>query len=223
MQNLNGIRIACIDDDPSLGRLLQRIVENSGGIFGYAKDKIDGEELLKNFSPHVLFLDVHLDNTTGLHLLTNSDFKSLVKSCSVVMLSKTKDEKVIKKSLELGADDYLFKPLNAKNVLDKIFEFTRNRKVISLSKDNEVKISIKSQIVKISEDKCVIAAPIKFFKNRDIKLKKNSVFQSYIKFKTSSDSTYKGEGEYYSVLDITGANSNDIKNFLTINQGGKGE
>ena len=66
-----------------------------------------GIELVSSKSPDIVILDLSLPDISGFDVLKQ------VRSCSqvpVIILSSMRDETVIVKSLELGADEYIVKP-----------------------------------------------------------------------------------------------------------------
>lgn len=75
---------------------------------------------INEFKPDVIFLDVNLNNEISgfelLEQLRNNNFKG-----TICMISGYSDANVIKKSIHLGADDYLVKPVYS-NSLNNLIE-----------------------------------------------------------------------------------------------------
>jgi len=73
-------------------------------------------EKIRKENPNVLLLDVQLPDSNGIELLTTSDNHETVK----IIVTGFSTEEVGKKAADFGADDYLVKPVQPKELLDTI-------------------------------------------------------------------------------------------------------
>jgi DNA-binding response OmpR family regulator len=79
-----------------------------------------GKEALKiveKEKPRIILLDINMKGMDGIETLKK--IKEIDKDVSVIMVTGVKDEDVAKKAKELGADDYITKPLSLE-YLDKV-------------------------------------------------------------------------------------------------------
>jgi two-component system, OmpR family, KDP operon response regulator KdpE len=110
-------RILVAEDEPQMGRLLQAGLSARGYEVTIATDGQQVLELVMNWQPDVLLLDLGLPLVDGLEVCRQ------VRSWSqlpiiVLTVRDTEDEKVA--ALDLGADDYLTKPFSMKELLARI-------------------------------------------------------------------------------------------------------
>lgn len=106
-----------VDDDPKLRRLLVKFLRDNGFEVSEFPDGSKVVEAVAAGEPAVIILDVMMPGESGLQTLGKIRLESEV---PVIMLTaKGEDEDRIT-GLELGADDYLPKPFNPKELLARI-------------------------------------------------------------------------------------------------------
>ncbi|MFH1490739.1 MAG: response regulator [Pseudomonadota bacterium] len=112
-----GERLLIIDDDHKLRKLLGEYLEG----YGYeTKTLPDGEDALKSLKedqPEIVILDVMMPKKNGLEVLREIRRESRV---PVIMLTAKGDDADRIAGLEMGADDYLPKPFNPRELLARI-------------------------------------------------------------------------------------------------------
>ncbi len=115
-------KVLIVDDDPNVCDMLRMYLENEGYsvILSY-----DGEEAIVKFNalkPDIILLDVMLPSQDGWQVCRDVRKKSNV---PIIMITAKGDtfDKVL--GLELGADDYMVKPLDAKEVIARIKAIAR--------------------------------------------------------------------------------------------------
>ena len=74
-------------------------------------------EIVKKEKPRIVLLDINMRGMDGIETLKR--IKEIDKDAVVIMVTGVKDEDVAKKALELGAADYITKPLSLE-YLDKV-------------------------------------------------------------------------------------------------------
>jgi two-component system, OmpR family, KDP operon response regulator KdpE len=110
-------RILVIDDELSIRRLLQVLLEGAGYQMIAADDASHGLHALAMEKPDLLVLDLGLPDLDGLELLRRLREWSAV---PVLVLSARPDPADKVKALDLGADDYLTKPFDAPELLARL-------------------------------------------------------------------------------------------------------
>ena len=123
MDNMH--RILIIDDDSRLRSLLLRYLGEQGFI---VKAAIDGSEMDKALALnryHLLVLDLMLPNEDGLSILRR--LRGAGENVPVILLTAKGDEidRII--GLEMGADDYLPKPFNPRELVARIHAILRRK------------------------------------------------------------------------------------------------
>jgi two-component system phosphate regulon response regulator OmpR len=111
-------KILVVDDDLRLRSLLERYLKEQGFLVRTVPDSEQMDRFLERENYHLLVLDLMLPGEDGLSIckrLRGNDNK-----IPIIMLTAKGDEvdKII--GLELGADDYLSKPFNPRELLARI-------------------------------------------------------------------------------------------------------
>ncbi len=133
--------ILLIDDDERILSLLKTFLNQNGFITSSAKNSQEARSLLDYFVFDILIIDIMMPGETGLELL-----ESLRKNKDIpVILLSAKGEASDKISgLELGADDYLSKPFEPKELLLRIKNLLNRNNAIDGNKyEKKVKIGTK--------------------------------------------------------------------------------
>ncbi len=114
--------ILIIDDDERLNRLLKRFLADFGFATLTATHPAEGLRLLRGKAPDLVILDVMLPEMDGFAVCKAIRAESAV---PVIMLTARGDvaDKVV--GLELGADDYLAKPFEPRELVARIHAVLR--------------------------------------------------------------------------------------------------
>lgn len=114
---LNMQNILIVDDDDEIRSLLQRFLEQHGYAVATAASVKEAEERLASHNYDLVVLDVMLPGESGLGLCARLKATSKISIIMVTAVSETTDRIV---GLELGADDYLSKPFDARELLARV-------------------------------------------------------------------------------------------------------
>lgn len=109
------LHILVIDDDPRLRRLLQRYLSENGFRISGAESAYEARQMLKFLQPDALVLDVTMPGEDGLQL-THS-LRDEGKDMPIILLTARGEPEDRIAGLEAGADDYLGKPFEPKELL----------------------------------------------------------------------------------------------------------
>ena len=110
--------ILVIDDDKKLGNLLKSFLTEKGYLVDFVENTLIAKEKLFNIIFDLLILDVMLPDSTGLDFYRDH-IKDRINT-PVIFLSALSnvDDRVT--GLELGADDYIGKPFDSRELILKI-------------------------------------------------------------------------------------------------------
>jgi len=124
-----GNKVLLVDDDEKLRKLVMEYLEGYGFEVRALPDGLSVLSTIRNESPDIVILDIMLPGKDGLEVLKEirSEF-----SVPVIMLTAKGDDADRIVGLELGADDYLPKPFNPRELLARIKAVTRRIRSSSL-------------------------------------------------------------------------------------------
>ncbi|MBT7307830.1 MAG: response regulator [Gammaproteobacteria bacterium] len=109
--------ILVVDDDQKLRQLLCRYLKEQGFEVHSAADGVEMDQRLSEGLPDLIVLDLMLPGESGLTIAARLRSKSEI---PIVILSAKGDEVDRIAGLEVGADDYLAKPFNPRELLVRI-------------------------------------------------------------------------------------------------------
>ena len=117
MSDDDKFHVLVVDDDARLRSLLQRFLRENDYFVSVAKDAEDARTLLMEYRFDLLIVDIMMPNETGLQFLEKLRIESKVPVILLTAMGETADRIL---GLELGADDYLPKPFEPKELLLRI-------------------------------------------------------------------------------------------------------
>ncbi len=110
--------ILVVDDDPEIGKLLGRYLESQGFRCSLAASRRAFEAKLADSEVDLVVLDVMLPDGSGLDICRET--KERNPSIAIILLTALKEDVDRIVGLELGADDYLGKPFNPRELVARI-------------------------------------------------------------------------------------------------------
>lgn len=117
MTDLPDAHVLVVDDDARIRGLLQKFLARSGFWVSVARDAAHARRLLEGLDFDLIVLDVMMPGETGLEL-TESLRETL--NTPILLLTARGDAEDRIKGLEAGADDYLPKPFEPRELLLRI-------------------------------------------------------------------------------------------------------
>ena len=125
--HVDAIRVLVVEDDPGIREIVVPALEAEGFNCRVAEDGRAGVESTRSFQPHVILLDLHLPKLNGL------DVCKEVRSFSdayVLMLTASDDQVDTLVGLSVGADDYMTKPFDMREVVARIRALVRRSRSV---------------------------------------------------------------------------------------------
>jgi len=107
-------RVLIIDDDVVLAKYLSSHLSRRNFEVSLASSSPEALRIFRTFDPVIVLLDMSMNGTTGSELIQR--LKEIKPSVAVVVLSANKDPELIFKASKLGADDYISKPVDPKEL-----------------------------------------------------------------------------------------------------------
>ena len=141
---MNDKHILLVEDDKTLHELIEKLLFNNKYMVSKAVNIGEAKKLVDIFLFDLIILDVMLPDSTGLDFYKNT-IKNRINT-PVIFLSALSnvDDRVI--GLELGADDYIGKPFDSRELLLKIKKNISKKQSLDLvSFGNETEFDIKKE------------------------------------------------------------------------------
>lgn len=111
------MRVLIADDDPEVIRVLSIYLQAVGFSVRVASDAVQTWMFAKQQPLSAVLLDVHLPGGHGLEILRKMKANAQTKGIPILMMSGDADDNLSKESIQLGATDFLPKPLNLDRLL----------------------------------------------------------------------------------------------------------
>ena len=112
--------ILIVDDEPELVRLVRRYLEDEGFCVTCAYDGEEALAMLRRDPPDLLLLDLCIPRRNGWDLTRLVRADPDLASLPIIMLTARVEDTDRIVGLELGADDYITKPFNPREVIARV-------------------------------------------------------------------------------------------------------
>jgi DNA-binding response OmpR family regulator len=119
------MRVLLIEDDCNVGNELRRVLRQAGLPTDWVRDGIRGQDALSAAEYAVVLLDLALPRKSGLDVLKEMRQAGDRTPILIVTARGEIEERVA--GLDLGADDYLVKPFNPRELIARIRALARRR------------------------------------------------------------------------------------------------
>lgn len=114
---LSNPRVLLIEDNQAVAETLQKFIERSGMRTAWAQTGARAIELKRSFMPDVVLVDLELPDTNGVELI---GWLANLQDCGIIVISGRGEEAERIVGLELGADDYIAKPPQLREMVARI-------------------------------------------------------------------------------------------------------
>lgn len=117
---MNTRRVLFVDDDAALGKMFADFLCDSGY---HARTTETGAEALRQlveFQPQLVVLDIGLPDISGLEILRQIKANSSTRDVLVILITGTSGLDMKIEGFQTGANDYLSKPINLRELLLKV-------------------------------------------------------------------------------------------------------
>jgi len=124
-------KILIVDDDPGIRELIQLYLQEQGLMVDSVEDAVTMDAWLTKNHADIIILDLMLPGEDGLSIARRLRAQS---SVGILMLSARSEDidRII--GLEVGADDYLAKPFNPRELLARIRAISRRQSQLQTDK-----------------------------------------------------------------------------------------
>lgn len=108
----NSGHVLVVDDDPIIRQLIQRSLQTQGCLVTIAGTATEAIALALAQPPDIILLDVMLPDIDGIELCRRVRIEPLLAEVPVIMITSLSGPDARLHSLEVGADDFITKPID---------------------------------------------------------------------------------------------------------------
>jgi two-component system alkaline phosphatase synthesis response regulator PhoP len=112
--------ILVVDDERDLLDLIEYNLKKEGYDVLKAEDGADGIRMAKKYKPDLVLLDIMMPKMDGLEACEHIRADEEIKHTPIIFLTAKSDEKTEVIGLNLGADDFLTKPISTAKLVSRI-------------------------------------------------------------------------------------------------------
>lgn len=131
-------KILIVDDEPDIVEFISYNLKNKGYQISTASDGVEAIKKAKDFQPDLILLDVMMPNKDGMQTIRELRQMPDFENTAIIFLTALSDEKSEIDGLNLGADDFISKPIKPELLSTRIAAALRRTKV---DEDEEQKLS----------------------------------------------------------------------------------
>ena len=150
MEN-NKFHILIVDDDDKIRDLLRQFLKEKGFIVSTAENSQDAKSKIDIFNFNLIILDVMMPGQSGYEL--TKELK-ISKNIPIILLTAKGEVENRIHGLEIGADDYLGKPFEPKELLliiKNIIRTNADPAKLNKSKIGEAELNLNKMTIKLNE------------------------------------------------------------------------
>lgn len=125
------IKILVVDDEPNIVQTLQDRLEMNDYLVVTANNGKEGLETALRERPDIILLDVIMPVMDGHEMLEALRQNPEGKDCSVIMLTARSQMQDIARANACGIEDYIVKPFDLSELLEKIETIVESRKAVA--------------------------------------------------------------------------------------------
>jgi len=113
-------RILVVDDDQDILTMAERVLAHHGHSTIVATDAIRAMDMLNQINFDLLISDANMPHYTGFDLIKTVRNSKRFNDMGVAMLTSLRGRKDVERAVQLGADDYIVKPIDPILFLQKV-------------------------------------------------------------------------------------------------------
>ena len=130
-------KILIIDDEATSRKLISHTLEGAGYECCLAEDGVIGIQRANEFQPDLIICDVMMPNMNGHQVLREIQKNGDLIHVPFVFLSANCTAEDIRKGMNLGADDYLSKPMKPDDLLQTVASRLKRKAILQGIRDQE--------------------------------------------------------------------------------------
>ena len=113
-------RILILDDEKDVTELLKYTIERKGYVCRVINNPFDFTRATREFSPDLILLDIMMPGLDGEQICRIAKADTTLRDIPIIFLTAKAEGEDIVSGLEMGAEDYIKKPFNVKELMLRI-------------------------------------------------------------------------------------------------------
>ncbi|TDQ16305.1 two-component system alkaline phosphatase synthesis response regulator PhoP [Algoriphagus boseongensis] len=138
------IKVLIVDDEPDIVEILKYNLQKEGYEVATAEDGIKGVKTAKKFLPDVILLDIMMPNQDGVETCRQIREVPELQGTFVIFLTARMEEYSEVAAFDVGADDYITKPIKPRALMSRIAALFRRE---SKKEVEQSQIKIKDLVI----------------------------------------------------------------------------
>lgn len=121
-------RIFIVDDDPEIALMARKTLETDAYVVSHDANPVSALRAIKSSPPDLVLLDINMKEMNGLDVCRELKSDPRTSGIPIVMISVMAEEADVVAGLEIGAEDYIAKPLRRRELLARVRAVLRRRR-----------------------------------------------------------------------------------------------
>ena len=145
--NARSYRILIVDDEPDVTELLKYKLEQVGYRCEVLNDPVKFIGLAREFEPDLILLDIMMPGINGMQLCYIAKADPVMQMIPIIFLTACSEAEDRVKGLEAGADDYVSKPFDTRELLLRVAKVLSRSHSVSTTEAAPVRMQIGSIVL----------------------------------------------------------------------------
>ncbi|MBS7326283.1 MAG: response regulator [Thiopseudomonas sp.] len=118
------LHVMVVDDSVTVRKVTSRLLERNGMHVTTAKDGVDAINQLQEHRPDIMLLDIEMPRMDGFEVATLVRHDEQLRDLPIIMITSRTGDKHRERAMEIGVNEYLGKPYQEAQLLEKIRQYT---------------------------------------------------------------------------------------------------
>jgi two-component system sensor histidine kinase/response regulator len=134
------VSVVAIDDNLSVLKAVEVILQTAGFEVRIAHDGSEGLEMIKADPPDVVICDIEMPKLNGHQVLRVLRQEQVTADLPVIFLTAYSERTDVRTGMELGADDYITKPFSAKDITGAVEAQIKKRTTLATKYETTLRL-----------------------------------------------------------------------------------
>lgn len=121
------MKVLLCEDDDVMTELLDSVLEAEGYAVSVTHDGVECMEAMAAGKPDLLILDLEMPRKNGFDVLEDLKGRKGKQGCRVIVISANQAPKDVQRARDLGADLFLIKPFEVRDLLEQVKRLLQGR------------------------------------------------------------------------------------------------